>query len=139
MLPASSKPYLVQAVYEWCVDQGYTPYIVVSVDEHCRVPQAYVRNGDIVFNIGPNAVKSFMMDREWIGFSARFNGVAQEVSFPIAAVSALYARETGEGMGFEVSSYKDKGDSPENETEEVSQDSAETTSSGKKPKFSLVD
>lgn len=141
MLPASSKPYLVRAVYEWCVDQGMTPYIAVAVDEHCRVPQEYVRDGVIVLNVAPTAVRDFFMDNEWIGFSARFNGIARSVSFPITAISAVYSKETQEGMGFEVYPYE--GQSMSNEEDErpsKQEDSSKNTSSStKKSKFSLVD
>ncbi len=94
------QPYLLRALYEWCVDSGYTPYINVRVDTRCLVPAAFVREGQIVFNIGPNAVRRLKMDNEWVSFSARFNGVAHDILVPVANVLAIYARETGEGMVF---------------------------------------
>ncbi len=96
------QPYLLRALYEWCVDSGYTPYISVRVDASTRVPMAFVRDGQIVLNIGPNAVRNLQMDNEWLSFSARFGGVAQEILVPVGNVSAIYARETGEGMVFAV-------------------------------------
>lgn len=94
------QPYLLRALYEWCVDSGYTPFISVRVDGRCQVPRAFVRGGQIVLNIGPNAVRQLQMDNEWVSFSARFNGIAHEVTVPVANVLAIYARETGEGMVF---------------------------------------
>ncbi|ETD69052.1 peptidase [Pelistega indica] len=108
MLPASAKPYLLRALYEWCIEEGYTPHVVVQVDEHCHVPMAYVRDGSITLNVGPLATKDFFIDNEWVSFSARFNGVSQMVSFPITAVAAIFTRETQEGMGFEVTKYQGK-------------------------------
>lgn len=105
MLPDSTKPYLLRALYQWCVDQEYTPHVVVRVDTHCRVPMQYVRDGEITLNVSPNATKDFFIDDEWISFTARFNGVSQLLSFPITAVSAIYSRDTQEGMGFAVSDY----------------------------------
>ncbi len=94
------QPYLLRALYEWCVDSGYTPYITVRVDARCRVPMAFVREGQIVLNIGPNAVRNLHMDNEWVSFSARFVGVAHDIHVPVLNVLAIYARETGEGMVF---------------------------------------
>lgn len=94
------QPYLLRALYEWCVDSGYTPYISVQVDARTRVPAAYVRDGQIVLNIGPNAARNLRMDNEWVSFSARFGGVAHDILIPTRNVVAIYARETGEGMVF---------------------------------------
>lgn len=94
------QPYLLRALYEWCVDNGYTPYVNVRVDARCRVPVAFVRDGQIVLNIGPNAVRNLQMDNEWVSFSARFGGVSHDILVPVPNVLAIYARETGEGMVF---------------------------------------
>ena len=99
----STKPYLMRAIYDWCVDSGYTPYLSVTVDSVTRVPMEYVKDGQIVLNIGPIAVERFKMGNELIEFSARFNGTGREISIPIGAVSAIYARENGQGLSFEVS------------------------------------
>jgi stringent starvation protein B len=96
----SQQPYFLRALYEWCVDNGYTPHVTVRVDGRAKVPVAYVKDGQIVLNIGPSAVRGLVMDNEWLTFSARFGGVAQEISVPVENVLAVYARETGEGMAF---------------------------------------
>jgi stringent starvation protein B len=96
----SQQPYFLRALYEWCVDNGYTPHVTVRVDGRAKVPVAYVKDGQIVLNIGPSAVRGLVMDNEWLSFSARFGGVAQEISVPVENVLAVYARETGEGMAF---------------------------------------
>jgi stringent starvation protein B len=116
----STKPYLMRAIYDWCVDNGYTPYLSVTVDSATRVPMEYVKDGEIVLNIGPIAVERFKMGNELIEFSARFNGRGRELSIPIGAVSAIYARENGQGLSFELSppdgsarpSEADPGDKP---------------------------
>jgi len=92
------QPYLLRALYEWCVDSGHTPHISVQVDARTQVPRSYVRDGMIVLNIGPSAVRDLSIDNEWVSFSARFGGVAQEVFVPVQNVLAIYARETGEGF-----------------------------------------
>ncbi|MDR2880732.1 MAG: ClpXP protease specificity-enhancing factor [Azoarcus sp.] len=99
----STKPYLIRAIYEWCVDQGFTPFIVVQVDEHTLVPSAYVREGQIVLNVNPEATHQFKIDNELVAFQARFGGVAHQLVVPINNVMAIYARENGQGMVFEMS------------------------------------
>ncbi len=100
--PASTKPYLIRALFDWCVDSGFTPYVVVSVDEHTRVPMGYVRDGQIVLNIAPYATHQLVISNDDITCQARFGGVAHALFVPIANVAAIYARENGQGMAFEL-------------------------------------
>ena len=102
----STKPYLLRALYEWCVDNGYTPHLAVKVDAQVQVPSEYVKGGEITLNISPTAVHKLQMGNELIEFSARFGGVARQISVPIVAVHALYARETGHGMTFDIEAVK---------------------------------
>ena len=102
MSETSTKPYLLRALYEWCTDNGYTPYIVVAVDTRTRVPAEFVKNGEIVLNISFDATGNLKMDNDFIHFKARFGGVAREIELPVENVSAIYARENGQGMAFEV-------------------------------------
>ncbi len=102
----STKPYLLRALYEWCVDNGYTPHLAVKVDSRAQVPLEYVRNGEITLNVAPSAVHKLQMGNDMIEFSARFAGVARQISVPISGIYALYARETGQGMTFEVDAAK---------------------------------
>jgi stringent starvation protein B len=97
---ASQQPYFLRALYEWCVDNGHTPYVTVKVDKATKVPPAYVKEGQIVLNLGPAAVRNLNMDNTWLSFSARFGGVSQNIEVPIGNVLAIYAKETGEGMSF---------------------------------------
>ncbi|MBF0803895.1 MULTISPECIES: ClpXP protease specificity-enhancing factor [unclassified Neisseria] len=106
MTTTSTKPYLLRAFYEWCLDNNQTPHIVAWVNEHTRVPMQYVRDNEIVLNIGTIASHALTMDNEWIHFSARFGGVAHEIWIPIGHVISIFARESGEGMGFEVEPYQ---------------------------------
>ncbi len=98
----STKPYLIRAIYEWCTDQGFTPYLAVLADGRARVPQQYVKDGQIVLNVGSVAAHQLNMGSELITFSARFSGVAQSLSIPVECVLAIYARENGHGMAFEL-------------------------------------
>jgi stringent starvation protein B len=97
-----TKPYLVRAIWEWCTDQGYTPYLAVTVDSRTRVPREHVREGQIVLNVGGDACHQLVMGNEEITFQARFNGNVFSVLVPIDRVAAIYARENGQGMAFEV-------------------------------------
>src|SRR6185295_6968249 len=102
----STKPYLLRALYEWCVDNGYTAHLAVKVDSRSQVPSEYVRNGEITLNVAPSAVHKLQMGNDLIEFSARFAGVARQISVPVSAVHALYARETGHGMTFDLEPSK---------------------------------
>jgi stringent starvation protein B len=106
--PTTTKPYLLRALYEWCVDNGYTPYIAVVVNADTRVPLEYVRNGEIVLNIGPLAANKMKIGNDYLSFSARFGGVAKELFIPVAQISAIYARENGQGMSFEIEHDKNE-------------------------------
>ena len=101
-----TKPYLLRALFEWCVDNGYTPHLAVKVDSRTQVPAEYVKNGEITLNVSPNAVHKLQLGNELVEFSARFGGVARQISVPVANVYALYARETGHGMTFDVEGPK---------------------------------
>ena len=98
----STKPYLLRAIYQWCVDQGFAPYLNVVVGPGTRVPKQFVKDGQIVLNIGPEATQHLVLGDDEITFQARFSGAVFPVTLPIAAVSAIYARENGQGMAFEA-------------------------------------
>ncbi|WP_263771914.1 ClpXP protease specificity-enhancing factor [Propionivibrio soli] len=98
----STKPYLLRAIHEWCSDNGFTPYIAVAVDERTRVPREFVRDGQIVLNIGYEATGHLKIANDLITFQARFGGVARDLSVPVGRVVAIYAKENGAGMAFEA-------------------------------------
>ena len=100
----STKPYMLRAIYEWCTDSGYTPYLAVKVDAATTVPMEYVKKGEIVLNISFGATAGLKMDNDAIHFNARFGGVSREIYVPVQNVLAIYANENGQGMAFEVSS-----------------------------------
>jgi len=102
MPEVSTKPYLIRAIHEWCSDSGYTPYIAVVADDHVNVPREFVKNGEIVLNISPLATNRLSLGNEFIEFQARFGGVARDVSVPVDKVIAIYARENGQGMAFDL-------------------------------------
>ena len=104
MAEVSTKPYFIRAIYEWCSDCGFTPYLSVRVDERTRVPMEYVKNGEIVLNVSLNATRNLTINNELIQFSARFNGVSREVSIPVDRVQGIFARENGQGAFFTVES-----------------------------------
>jgi stringent starvation protein B len=96
----STRPYLIRALYEWCTDNGLTPYVAVQVDETVQVPREYVKNNEIVLNISFDATSSLKLGNDFIEFKARFAGSAREIIVPISRVIAIYARENGQGMAF---------------------------------------
>ena len=104
-MTTSTKPYLVRALYDWCVDNGFTPHIAVWVNNYTQVPRQFVQDEQIVLNIGPTACKGLTIDNEWVHFEARFGGKAEDIWIPVGHVVSLFARESGEGMGFEVAPW----------------------------------
>jgi stringent starvation protein B len=100
--PVSMRPYLMRAVYEWCVDHGFTPYLAVAVDDSVQVPKEFVRNNEIVLNMSFDATKDLNMANDLVSFNARFGGIAREIIVPVERVIAIYAQENGQGMAFPV-------------------------------------
>jgi len=96
-----TKPYFVRAVYDWCVDNSLTPYVAVAVDGRTRVPQQFVRDGQIVLNVAPYATHQLEISNEALSCQARFGGIAQMIYLPLENIMAIYARENGRGMAFE--------------------------------------
>ena len=98
----STKPYMIRALHEWCVDNALTPHLLVAVNAQTRVPMAYVKDGEIVLNLSYGATKGLSIENDAITFSARFSGVSQSLYVPMQAVRGIFARENGQGMFFEI-------------------------------------
>ena len=97
----SQKPYLIRAVYEWLIDNGATPYLLVDTSfEGVIVPEASINDSKIVLNIAPDAVQHYEVNNENIYFSARFSGKRMELFIPIEAVLGIYGKENNQGMFF---------------------------------------
>jgi stringent starvation protein B len=96
----STKPYLLRAIHEWCSDNGYTPYMAVSVDHTVEVPAAFVNDGQIVLNVSYGATQGLQMANDMVSFKGRFSGKVQDIFVPVNRVLAIYARENGQGMAF---------------------------------------
>jgi len=122
---ASTKPYLVRAIYEWCVAEQFTPYLLVKVDQNTLAPRAFIKDGKILLNFSPESIKDLLLGEAAITFTARFNGVPENLYLPISAVEGIYAKENGEGLFFEVK-------------EDQETDLKETKKSPNKPKLTLV-
>ena len=101
MSDLSTRPYLIRAIYEWCVDNGLTPYLAVRVDEHTEVPSSYVKNGEIVLNLSTEAVRNLLLGNEMITCSGRFGGAPFDLMVPVKAVIGIFAKETGQGLVFQ--------------------------------------
>ena len=99
---SSTRPYLIRALHDWCTDNGFTPYVAVFVDASVRVPVEYVKNNEIVLNVGFEATSALKLGNEAIEFRARFGGSSREIMVPVDHVIAIYARENGQGMAFPV-------------------------------------
>jgi stringent starvation protein B len=102
----STRPYLIRALYEWCTDNGFTPYVAVSVNDSVQVPREYVKDGEIVLNISFDATSSLVLGNDFIEFKGRFAGTARDILIPLSQVIAIYAKENGQGMAFPLGTSK---------------------------------
>jgi len=138
----STKPYMLRAMHEWCVDNNLTPHLVVAVNGSTRVPMAYVKDGEIVLNINYSATKDLHMDNESVVFSARFGGVSQNIYVPMDAVRGIFARENGQGMFFELEDATDTearaADEELASTADVSPEDRSKNRNNKKPTLTIV-
>jgi stringent starvation protein B len=98
----STRPYLIRAIYDWCVDNGFTPYLAVHVDAHTEVPIAHVKDGQIVLNISAGAVRNLEMGNEMITCTGRFGGAPFNLMVPVETVIGIFAKENGQGLAFQV-------------------------------------
>jgi stringent starvation protein B len=104
--PRPKRPYLLRAFLDWIVDSGLTPYLLVDATvDGVQVPGEYVSDGKIVLNIAPAAIQAFALDDDAVAFDCRFGGRPFAVHVPMAAISAIYAKETGEGMAFQAEDF----------------------------------
>jgi stringent starvation protein B len=133
----STKPYMIRAIHEWCVDNNLTPHLLVAVNAQTRVPVAFVKDGEIVLNLNYSATKDLHMDNEAIVFSARFSGVSQNLYVPMNAVKGIFARENGQGLFFEIEAKVDVENVSSNAESDVTLKSAVVTEK-KKPTLTIV-
>lgn len=138
----STKPYMIRALHEWCVDNGMTPHLLVAVDAQTRVPAGYVKDGEIVLNLNYSATKDLLIGNEAITFSARFSGVSQNLYVPMSAVRGIFSRENGQGMFFQPESAAETIVSEDNTNEAAiplpGKAKTKTPSDAKKPSLKLV-
>jgi len=131
MSDLSTRPYLIRAIYEWCVDSGLTPYLAVRVDEHTEVPRAHVKDGEIVLNLSADAVRNLLMGNEIITCTGRFGGVPFDLMVPVIAVIGIFAKETGQGLMFQ-------GNSPQSPPPASNGGIDETRPKSPKPQLKIV-
>jgi stringent starvation protein B len=101
VIELSTKPYLIRAIYDWCVDSGFTPYLAVRVDDQTQVPMSYVKDGEIVLNLSLDAVHNLQLGNEEITCGGRFGGVPHNLIVPISTVIGIFAKENGQGLVFQ--------------------------------------
>ena len=132
----STRPYLVRAIYQWALDNGLTPQILVNTSHReVQVPSAYIRDHRIVLNIHPQSVSDLELGNEYLMFSARFSGSRHELIVPVDSIQAVYAREDGQGIVFQEATTGDD-DDPGTETDGTNKD--KRTSKSSAPRLTLV-
>ncbi|MCO6427551.1 ClpXP protease specificity-enhancing factor [Nitrosomonas communis] len=100
MKVATTKPYLIRAIYEWCIDNSLTAYISVEVNQNTSVPHAYVKDGKITLDISPVAARDLLISNDSIQFTARFSGASRKIFVPISAIKAIFAKEINHSLFF---------------------------------------
>lgn len=134
----SSRPYLVRALYEWIVDNDCTPHLLVNSDHPgVQVPDGFASDGQIVLNVAPSAVRGLQMSNQTITFEGRFGGVPHSLHVPSAAVMAIYARENGQGMVFEIEQTPPDDDAPTDDAS-VGAGAPSRPASGGRPSLKVV-
>ena len=126
----STKPYLIRAIYDWCADSGFTPYLAVRVDANTQVPMAYVKDGEIVLNLSAQAVHNLQLDNDFITCNGRFGGVPHALLIPVAAVIGIFAKENGQGLVFQAEESEPPPEVPPSSDEDGSK-SAQPAPGGK--------
>lgn len=138
----STKPYMMRAIHEWCLDNGLTPHLLVVVNDRTKVPKGFVKDGEIVLNLSYSATKDLRIDNDAVLFSARFGGVAQSLYIPIGTVRGIYARESGQGMFFELGSQDALISSDEGDAEVAAKgatgDNSKDETGKKRPTLTIV-
>ncbi|AWW34655.1 ClpXP protease specificity-enhancing factor [Mannheimia varigena] len=100
------RPYLYNAYYNWIIDNDNTPYLLVNAEyPDVDVPVEFVKEGKIILNISSRSIGQYVATDEYIGFSARFQGMLRNIHIPFGAMEAIYAQETGDGIMFQEEEY----------------------------------
>lgn len=135
----TTKPYLVRAIYEWCVDNQYTPYVAVNVNSNTQVPMEYVENGEIILNISQNATDDLVMNNECIQFMARFDGAPRKMQIPMNAVKGIFAKEVNQGLTFSIDPEPDPGpEKKQNSEQPILEQKKQKKPTSKKPHLQVV-
>lgn len=131
----SVKPYLIRAIHQWCTDNMYCPHVSILEDGSLGIPAELFKDGEIILNISYQATNDLLIDNETIQFVARFNGVSKKVKITIGAVTAIFARESGEGLTFTPEINKtDAADKQESSADYPAPEDISTSPEGKRSK-----
>lgn len=136
-----TKPYLIRSIYNWCIDSGFTPYVSVKNQPDLDIPEEYVKNGEIVFNLGEKAVHELVISNDLISFTARFNGVSRKLEIPLIAVKGIFAKEVNEGIAFSSANKEEENQGmPNNEQQNstIQNSSTYQTKRIRKPNLRLI-
>ncbi|MEE9332392.1 MAG: ClpXP protease specificity-enhancing factor [Methylophilaceae bacterium] len=134
----TTKPYMMRAIHEWCVDNGLTPHLLVVVNNQTKVPKAFVKEGEIVLNLSHSATKDLHIDNDAVMFSARFGGASQNLFVPMDAVRGIYARENGQGMFFELGTQEALFSASEDDNVDAEEVKSKDDANKKRPTLTIV-
>lgn len=135
MKVTSTKPYLIRAIYEWCIDSGFSPYVVVKVNAKTQVPVEYIKDGEITLNISHTAANNLEIGNDIIVFKARFDGSSRNIQIPVNTVKGIYAKEINQGLSFAIAN--ETKEESGNETNEVNADASHEANDAKDPSAAI--
>lgn len=127
MKVTSTKPYLIRAIYEWCIDSNFSPYVVVKVNSDTEVPSEHIKDGEITLNISHTAANNLEIGNDLIKFKARFDGNSRNIKIPISTIKGIYAKEINQGLSFAIANEKKDSDQKSNQAGVVSNDDTNET------------
>lgn len=139
MITQSTKPYLIRSIYDWCSDNGFTPYISVKIFNGLDIPKEYVRNNEIIFNISATAVHELNIGNDCLSFTARFSGIAKKLNIPLDAIKGIFAKEVNQGITFSSDHVEDRDDKDNSENSNFNQNTQIfEEKKARKPKLRII-
>lgn len=94
------KPYLIRAVYEWCVSNDATPHLTALSSCCNNLPTDLSVHKYVTLNINLAAISGLQMNNEFVEFNTRFNGSVKKITIPVEAIRSIFSKESGQGLNF---------------------------------------
>ena len=94
------RPYLIRAIYDWCIDNQNTPYVIALIEKKTLIPEVLSNSKEIVLNLSSKSIQNLYIDDDGFSFKSRFSCNSFNVFLPITYILGVYAKESGDGIFF---------------------------------------